>query len=264
MERITSRDNQRLAAVRKVRDGIDKDAIFIEGKRLAKEALRSGLSISECYFSDALDEKRLINDLKTAVEAVTIVAEMAFASIADTKNSQGIVLLAKRPKWSLNDLTTRLRGDALPLIVYLDEINNPANLGSVVRTAEAAAVAGLMLSPGSTDAYSAKAIRGSMGSAFRLPVVEAVEFDAALAFAADNGLTTIAADAHSAPSYASIDWRAPHLLVLGSEAHGIRSRNLERISERIQIPIGDVESLNLAVAAGIILFEAKRQGDVSG
>jgi len=265
MERITSRDNQRLDAVRKVRDGIDKDAIFIEGKRLAKEALRSDLSFLECYVSDALDDEPLIGDLKRMVNEVTIVAEKAFASIADTKNSQGVVLLAKRPEWSLKDFATRLGGDALPLIVYLDEINNPANLGAVDRTAEAAGAAGVMLSPGSTDAYSPKAIRGSMGSAFRLPIVQEVPFDDGLSFAAEAGLATIAAIARGNAGYTSVDWTIPHMLILGSEAHGLSQEKVGGAAATIRIPLDEpVESLNLAVAAGIILFEAKRQSGVNG
>jgi TrmH family RNA methyltransferase len=179
--------------------------------------------------------------------------------LSDTKNGQGIVVLADQPATpELESLVPAI--GSVPIVLYLKNAGNPSNLGAVIRTAEAAGVAGLMVSPGSTDPYSAKAVRASMGSSFRLPIVKDMEFEDARAWAKKSGLITTAADISAAVGYTVTDWRKPRLLVLGSEAHGLDPSMLDSLDELTLIQMeNDVESLNLAVACGIILFEAKRQ-----
>jgi TrmH family RNA methyltransferase len=256
-EIITSRDNAKLKFARSVRDGRETGLIFIEGVRLVQEALRSDLSIRSAFVSVAFSLGLAESLNNTRVEVITV-AEKAFASIADTENSQGIVLIAERPTPSLDDV----RGEGP--VVLLHQVNNPSNLGAVVRTAEAAGCAGLITTNGSADAFSPKALRASMGSAFRLPVVERIGFGDAIEWVRSNGLVTTAADVSGTLNYAEVDWTIPRLLVFGSEAHGLSERELESINEKVVIPMeNEVESLNLAVSSGIVLFEAKRQRDLS-
>lgn len=261
-DKITSRDNGRLVNVRKIRDGKDPASIFIEGRRLAEETLRSGLELDECFVSDAFEGEDLIDAIGELGATVFFVAERLFASISDTKTPQGIVLKAKRPTSGKNDLESRLSSIALPLVLFLKEINNPSNLGAVLRTAEAADIAGVIVSTNSTDVFSAKSIRASMGAVFRVPVWENVSFDEMTAWADEKNLTTTASDVSGDKSYTEIDWKTPRLLVVGSEAHGLDANELATVGDKILIPMENgVESLNLAVATGIILFEAKRQND---
>ena len=146
------------------------------------------------------------------------------------------------------------------MFLFLKEINNPSNLGAIVRTAEAAGAIGVIVSKGSADVFSPKALRSAMGSSFRLPVWENAEFSEVLGWAKVHDLVTVAADILGTSSYTDIDWRIPSLLIFGSEAHGLGELELAAIDKTVLIPMENgVESLNLAVSAGIILFEARRQ-----
>ena len=256
---ISSKDNSRLKRVRAVRDGRDSDAIFVEGVRLASELVRSPVKASAVFVSDESFEKNreLISDLAThSAPEIHSVSSKIFDSIADTESSQGIIVLAEKP----DRIALQLRAADMGLFVYLNKINNPSNLGAVVRTAEAAGASGVLTSPGSTDAYSPKALRASMGSAFRVPIFSEVPLVEAVEVARNSNVRVIAADVSARQSYVEADWRGGRMLVLGSEAHGLDSTELELVDETILIPMeNEVESLNLAVSAGIIMFEANRQ-----
>lgn len=246
---ITSRDNAKLKLVRAVRDGREGGLIFVEGVRLVQEVLRSNLEVVHAVASANFDLAARVPGLRDPL----LVEPNLFPSISDTENSQGVLALVRRPVWALDQITAGLA-------VLLHRVNNPSNLGAVIRTAEAAGVAGIITTTGSADAFSPKALRASMGSAFRLPIVEGLDFDDAIAWSRDRGLLSTAADISSEASYTDVDWNVPRLVVFGSEAHGLDKRDLAAIDEKILIPMeNEVESLNLAVSSGIILFEAKRQ-----
>ncbi|HEX6126434.1 MAG TPA: RNA methyltransferase [Pyrinomonadaceae bacterium] len=264
IRRITSRDNDQLRYARRVRDGKVGDEIFIEGVRLVEEALRSRIKIGRLFVADDSRE-RVAGLLRTASGGeVFELSNSAFQSICDTVTSQGIVALAERPATSMGDIRNRLRTAKIPLVIFLHQINNPSNLGAVIRTAEAAGVAGLVVSAESADVFSPKALRASMGSTFRLPIVTGIDLDEVLDWARTHHLRTIGADTHATKAYAEIDWRVPRLLVVGSEAHGLSETDRAQLDELTLIPMErEVESLNLAVACGIVLFEARRQQGTS-
>jgi len=259
---ISSKDNPRLKLARQVRDGRDKEGIFVEGARLSSELLKSHVKAEAIFVSDDTAAKidELAGELQRSTGAeVNRVVSKVFDSITDTDNSQGIIVLAQRPE------TAPIAGLNVPqgLLVFLSRINNPSNLGAVVRTAEASGAAGILISPASADPFSPKALRASMGSAFRLPIYCDVPLEEAAQFARENGIKMIAADVKAARSYTEVDWRPPIMLVFGSEAHGLDDLELSLVDEKVFIPMeNDVESLNLAVSAGILLFEAKRQRQI--
>ena len=259
IEKITSRDNQRLINARKVRDGNASDRICIEGKRLVEEALRSNIDIDECFYAEGFADTDLMYACADKAVFTAELPERIFNSIADTKNPQGIILVAKRPVGNAAAIEKKI-ASGLPIVLFLKEINNPSNLGAILRTAEAAGVAGIIVSEKSADVYSPKALRASMGSSLRLAIWENAEFNDVLSWAKAGNLTTTATDIGADQTYSSIDWKKPRLLVFGSEAHGLTVEEVNRVDETILIPMeNEVESLNLAVSAGIILFEAKRQ-----
>ena len=261
--RITSRDNAKIKRAKSVREGSDPDLIFIEGFRLSEEALRSLVGIRTAFISDAARASargtEIVDRLLASGVDTNSVPDQLAATLSDTRTGQGIVLLADRPAdWTIDDLNA---GDSsLPLIVFLEKINNPANLGAVIRTAEAAGAAGVILSANSADPHSPKALRASMGSAFRLKILQNTNLTDVLEWAGRAGLISTAADISATMPHTSMDWRTPRLLVMGSEAHGLHADLLAKVDEltRVEMENG-VESLNLAVACGIILFEAKRQ-----
>jgi len=266
IQKIASRDHSKLTFVSKVRDGKVAEKIFIEGIRLAEEALRSKLSIENCFistgFGGANRSRELLDELIRRKLPVFQVAAKMFQSLADTKNSQGIILIADKPSGAIPSIEDNLRVDSSGffLVIFLYEINDPSNLGAVFRTAEAAGVAGIILSNGSADAFSPKAVRSAMGANFRIPVWEKADLDDVLEWTTELDLRSVAADINGANVYTSIDWKIPSLLVFGSEAHGLSREVREKIDEIIYIPMKNtVESLNLSVSCGVILFEAVRQ-----
>ena len=257
--KVTSRDNVSLKDARRVRDGKTRDKMFIEGARLVAEAIKSRVPIEQAFVST--DDGPGFFELMTDAGARTIyeVSRQAFESIADTVTSQGVVIIADRPSVAPETILERISNATLPLVLFLHRINNPSNLGAVIRTAEAAGAAAVVVSAESADAFSPKAIRASMGSAFRLPILQGQSFDDAIDWAHANHLRTTAADAEADVSHYDVDWYKPRMLVFGSEAHGLSDDERRRVDEIIKVPMErEVESLNLAVAAGVILFEARR------
>lgn len=258
MTTITSRDNQKLKFARSVRDGRDLHHIFVEGARLAKEALRSGSEIVEVLVSESF---RLKNTESHLLRDASVIADRVFESVTETKSSQGILIIAKKPVTSLKAVSEAVsQRSGLPLVIFLNEINNPSNLGAILRTAEAAGVCGVIISTRSADIFSPKALRAAMGASLRLPVYENAGFDEALNWAREKGMISTGADISAQMSYTEADWTKPRLLIFGSEAHGLSDEEKGRIGELVRVPMeNEVESLNLAVSCGIILFEAKRQ-----
>ncbi len=256
---ITSRDNERLKNARRVRDGRDRDRIFVEGIRLFEEAVRSDLAIERVFVTPETAPR--IRDLLKATGAAEIVqvTDQVFASVADTVRSQGVAAIAARPQNGREQLEP-IAG--APLLLLLHEINNPSNLGAVLRTAEAAGATGAICTSGSADPFSAKALRSAMGSAFRLPIWTGATFADVIEWARAAQIRTIATDVTGGKSYLEADLVHPTMIVMGSEAHGLSKVELDLVDEVVVIPMASkVESLNLAVAAGVLLFEARRQRD---
>lgn len=260
--RIASRDNSLLRHARAVRDGKATESIFVEGLRLCEEALRSGLKIEAVIYSDQLARKdrvsQLIQELERASEKAASVSEKLLESISYTKTPQGIVVLASRP--FLDPKQFASRQGANPLVTVLHHLNNPVNVGAILRTAEAAGVTGVVTTAGSADPFSAKALRGAMGAAFRLPIWTGVNYLKAIDWCREHGLRTVCADTHAAKSYDAFNWRTPTALVMGAESDGLSAEEMAVADDTVSIPMkGSTESLNVAVAAGILLYEAQRQ-----
>ncbi|HVF31227.1 MAG TPA: RNA methyltransferase [Pyrinomonadaceae bacterium] len=260
LRQITSRDNDRIKSARRVRDGKVEDKIFLEGLRLVTEAVRSRTRIDSLYVSS--DARAAVEELVNVAgtKVVYEVSDSIFQSLADTTTAQGIIAIADRPTAGRDEIARGLESSAIRVVVFLDRINNPSNLGAVLRTVEAAGAAGVIVSTGSADAYSPKALRSAMGSSLRLALWTDANFDDAVAWAKGIGLASTAADIVATVDYTEVDWYKPRMLVLGSEASGLADEVREQMDELILIPMENkVESLNLAVACGVILFEAKRQ-----
>ncbi|HMO80092.1 MAG TPA: RNA methyltransferase [Pyrinomonadaceae bacterium] len=260
---IKSRSNEKLKFVRAIRDGRRDSFIFVEGEKLVGELAAAGLPVSSVFASASFAEKpenRGLLDRCCGSSEIFIVADQVFSSIADTRTPQGIVAVAERPADSLETIAERLldRKSVLPLAVFLDRVNDPVNLGAIVRTAEAAGAAGVITSIGSADAFSPKSLRGSMGSLFRLPVAEGIAVDDLVAFARGVNAAISATGPGKGTPHTDLDWTKPRVLAFGSESHGVSDELLSVSGETITIDIcSPVESLNLAVSCGVILFHAR-------
>lgn len=261
---ITSRDNSIVKKARAVRDRLTREHIFVEGLRLCEEAVAAfnANDIMEVIHTERItgDERaaQLLTELKTAGVRATVVSEPVFASISDTKTPQGIVLLIKRPRTERDALRPGF-GEA-PLVVVLHRVNNPSNAGAILRTAEAAGATGAILTEGTTDIFSPKALRGAMGSSFRLPLWTGAQFNEALAWCKEQGVKTISASLHARREHTEIDWTKASALIVGSESTGLTGEETLLADEALRIPMrAPVESLNVAVAAAIVLYEVARQ-----
>jgi TrmH family RNA methyltransferase len=260
--KITSRDNALLQRARAVRDGKIEETIFVEGLRLCEEVLRSKLDIEALIFSEQIAKKdraaRLIEQLGEVSQRVASVSETLLESISFTKTPQGIIALAARPK---NDPTEFKTGQpASPLLIVMHSINNPVNVGAILRTAEAAGVTGAIATANTADPFSPKALRGAMGSAFRLPIWQGAGYAEVMQWCASKKINTVGADAEGSKLFTEINWRQPCALVLGPESEGLSPEEMATLNDSVRIPMqGAVESLNVAVATGVILYEAARQ-----
>ena len=260
--KITSRDNSLLRRARAVRDGKAGKSIFIEGLRLCEEVLSSGLKIEAVIYSEEIARKEraahLIEELAGVCDKLVAVSEQLLASISYTKTPQGIVALAARPE--NDEASFNEKQSASPFLVVMHGINNPVNVGAILRTAEAAGVTGTIATANTADPFSPKALRGAMGSAFRLPIWTGPDYSDVVAWCAERGIRTISAAAKGPKSFSEVNWRGPCALIVGPESTGLSSDEIAAADEAVRIPMqGAVESLNVAVATGILLYGANRQ-----
>ena len=249
-----------------MRDGKEPASIFVEGLRLAEEALASGLKIEAVIYSEELARKerpaQLIRALENAGAKSASVTEKLLESISYTRTPQGIVVLASRP--SGDDAGFKAKQPAVPLLVVMHSINNPVNVGAILRAAEAAGATGVIATRRTADPFSPKALRGAMGSAFRVPIWTEVSYVDVITWCRDCGVRTIGAAARAATTYTEVNWRDPCALIVGPESTGLSSDEIAIANEAVCIPMkGSAESLNVAVATGILLYEANRQREGS-
>ena len=262
IDTITSRDNSLLRQARAVRDGKADELIFVEGLRLCEEAQRSNLEIEAAIVSEELLRKeraeQAIAELSRVSKRSASVTEKLLESISYTKTPQGIVVLAHRPDSSEAHLTRSLVAN--PLLVVLHQINNPVNVGAIIRTAEAAGATGVITTRNTSDPFSPKSLRGAMGSAFRLPIWSGRTFEEVVGWCRERGIVTACADGEATTDYTDLDWTKATALMLGPESTGFTAEELMHADQSVKIPMqGLAESLNVSVASGILLFEAARQ-----
>jgi RNA methyltransferase, TrmH family len=260
MDPITSRSNPLLRRLRGlVERGTAGDLALLEGVRLIEEALDAGVEIVEVAASPRLEStprgKQLLHRLATTGAPLRLVDDRLLASLSEVETSQGVLAVARRRVFEEDAL---YRGSAL--LVVAEAVQNPGNMGGLLRAAEAAGASGLYLTTGCADPASWKALRGAMGSAFRLPHIRGLDRQDILPRLAARGVASIATVPHGGVPYEGLDWTRPVALWLGSEGSGLSPEALAAASVQVTIPMAaPVESLNVAVAAGILLFEAARQ-----
>ncbi|HYN84702.1 MAG TPA: RNA methyltransferase [Pyrinomonadaceae bacterium] len=265
-EVITSRQNALVKGAREVRDGRDRAHIFVEGLRLCEEGARAALSIESAFFTGSLSDaergSQLLDTLQEAGARLHEVSDGVMESMSDTKTPQGVVLIARRPPSDLAWFERRLAREVsgAPLVVVLHGAGNPSNAGAMLRVAEAAGAHAVVATLHTADLFSPKSLRGSMGSAFRLPLWAGAEFADVLAWCAAKKIVTVGTSASAALTHAEYEWTGPTAVVVGSEGAGLSSSEVEATGAAVRIPMrAPVESLNVAAALAVILYEAARQ-----
>lgn len=257
---IVSRANALVRRARAIRDGRETGMMFIEGVRLAEEALRSRLTVETALYTERANRNErgheIIAALRLAGATTVAVSEPVMASVSSTRTPQGVVLLAARVE-SGRDVLERVEAGS-PLLPILHQIGSPGNAGAILRTAEAAGASGAIVTAGSADVFSPSGLRGAMGAVFRLPLWTGPSFDVALAWCAARRITAVFSSPRSSKQYTEVDWTRRIAVAFGSEAHGLKEPVGEH--ESVSIPMRPpVESLNAGVAAAILLYEAARQ-----
>jgi TrmH family RNA methyltransferase len=258
-EIVTSRSNPLVKRLRALlADSARSGLAVLEGGRLLEEALHAGIQIVECAVAPDVLEGRhsaLIGRLEDDGATVRVLAPDVLGALSEAQASQGILAIAQRPAF---DEAQIYQGTAL--VVVGVGIQNPGNVGGLLRTAEAAGATGAYLAAGSADPMSWKALRGAMGSAFRVPHLTGLEAADVMARLAARGVTTIAAVASGGDRYDAVDFTGPVALLFGNEGSGLAADVAARADRRAAIPMAPpVGSLNVGVAAGVLLFEAARQ-----
>jgi TrmH family RNA methyltransferase len=260
---ITSRANQHVQHARAVRDGKHPEMVFVEGLRLAEDVQSSGAMLTEAFVTQEFLEENprgenLVRSARESGTEIHLVSPGVLESLADTRSPAGIVMLVQRPTTGREVLEEKMAG--VPLIVLAHRINNPANAGAILRTAEAAGATGAILTQQSADVFSPKGLRGAMGSSFRLPLWTGASFEEAIGWCKAQGIRTVGAALDAKQDHVEFDWTWRTTLVVGSEGQGLTPGETGGLDELITIPMRPpVESLNVAAAAAILLYEANRQ-----
>ncbi|MCS7025503.1 MAG: RNA methyltransferase [Bryobacteraceae bacterium] len=253
---ITSARNTLLKELRRAlaRGGLTSDGYALaEGFHLLEEALQS-----RCELGGILAAQSALPKLEQRVEPlqglrVTVVEDKLFQSVATTETSQGVIALVKPKPWAVEDLF-----NAESLVVVLDGVQDPGNAGTIVRAAEAFGASGAVFVKGSVHPYHPKTLRASAGSLFRLPILYGIGADEVLRVLRQKGLERFAAMPAAQLRPDEVDFRRKCAIMIGSEAHGVSSC-LREGARQLSIPTSGVESLNAAMAAAVLLYEASRQ-----
>lgn len=265
---ITSLSNSRVKRVvalcSRARARRDDDAFVAEGIKLFLEAPKEW--IREVYVSASFLAKYKNNtggELMDALEhtGYEAVSDEVFSKISDTQTPQGILCVLKQPHYNLNDALESLKSikSSNPLFVILEDIQDPGNLGTILRVCEGAGVDGVIISKKTVDIFSPKVIRSTMGSIYRVPFFIVEELGEAIERLKRIGVSVYAAALDKSVDYDEADYTKPSAFLIGNEGNGLRRETIQMAQQCIHIPMaGQAESLNAAIATAILVYEAAR------
>jgi len=257
---VESKDNARLKELRKALAAPGRSArghVGIEGPHLLEEALRAALHVRTIFVAQGSEQSLGALSVPPETEILRLPAKLLASALA-TENPQSIAALVEPPQWSWPHLLgARARG--AELVVVLAGIQDPGNLGTILRSAEAFGATGVVSLPGTVSAWNPKAVRASAGSVLRVPLLAVSEgecFEKLLG----AGVKILITTAQAAQPAELVDLASPVALIIGNEGNGVSGELAAKADARITIPCpGPVESLNAAVAASVLLYEAARQ-----
>ena len=261
---ITSRQNPLVARFRTAARGDVGGVMLLDGAHLVAGAIAAAVAFQLAAVTPASSEDADIRPLTDAlqrlgVEVITVSASVMNA-VSPVKTPSGIVALAERPPADAG----RLYAGQAALVVAAVDVQDPGNLGAIVRVAEAAGATGVVAAGGSANPFGWKALRGSMGSALRLPIASEVAPDEAVADARRHGCRVIASVPRDGRPLFDVDLSGPIAILIGGEGHGLTPALVASADERVTIPMqAPVESLNAAVTAALLVYEARRQRSAS-
>jgi len=252
---VSSRTNARVKQLRAAFQGharLSGGMIAIEGDHLLEEALRSGMALKTVFVS----ERRAVLEIIPDGLEVLRLSEDVFTSVVETQSPQGVAALLVPPVSTLEDVLGKT-----PLILVAAGLQDPGNLGTLVRSAEAFGATGVLTTAGTVSVWNQKALRASVGSVFRIPVVAVTASE--ILEMKHRGVRLIAAmggDNFDVVAAHEMDLVSPCAVLIGNEGSGLAAEWMEMCDAKVMIPCpGDVESLNAAIAGSLLLYEASRQ-----
>jgi TrmH family RNA methyltransferase len=241
---------------KKAKEREEQGIFVIEGVKMFEEARELGLIVkayaSESFFREKLEGSPEYFDGLD----YEIITEAVFKEVSDTKTPQGIMGTVRASRYQPEDLLEEEKA----CLLLLEDIRDPGNLGTMIRTAEGAGITGIISSAASVDLYNPKVIRATMGSIYRVPFCQVEDFYQTLQLIKEQGITVYAAHLLGIPYDTEGSFRKKCAFLIGNEANGLSEQACAQADELLRIPMeGKVESLNAAVAAAILMYEAARQ-----
>lgn len=254
MQEITSLQNQtiKLATSLHLKKYRDESGLFlIEGKKCLMEAMKSGLKLTHIFAKESMES--------FPEEITYIVDEKILKKISTTDTPPDVIAIAKQFEWDINDLLTEKN----PLIIVLENIKDPGNLGTIIRTTKASGASGIILTDNTADIFNPKVVRSTVGNLWKIPIITVTNTNELKNIL--KSCQIIGTSSHSSSKiYYNVDYKMPTAVVFGSEAEGMTKEMEKQVNFSVQIPVDkEVESLNLSISVGVILYEANRQRSLS-
>ena len=262
---ITSSANSRVKQViqwqTKAKERKKAGVFLTEGFKMYEEApLESILEVyvaeSALAFLEKMDAKEEKTTEKLKKTGYEVVADSLFKKMADTQTPQGILCVVKQPEYRLEEILKQDR----PLLMILENLQDPGNLGTIIRTGEGAGVTGVIMTAKTVDIFNPKVIRATMGSVFRVPFLYVEDMEDTLKKLKEKGIRTYAAHLAGREYYDSFSFTGGTAFLIGNEGNGLEKKTADLADSYLKIPMeGKVESLNAAIAASLLMYEAQRQ-----
>lgn len=258
---ITSSSNQKMKQVMqwqaKPKERKNDRVFLTEGFKMFEEVPEelvqatyvAETALEECRMDSGIDEKLQ----RTGYE---VVSDEVFGRISDTKTPQGILCVVRQPAYELEQILQA----AAPLLVVLENLQDPGNLGTIIRTGEGAGITGVIMSAKTVDVFNPKVIRATMGSIFRVPFLYVNSIPETIGILQERGIRTYAAHLSGQDYYDSFSFHGGTAFLIGNEGNGLEKSTADLADSYLKIPMeGRVESLNAAIAASLLVYEAHRQ-----
>ncbi len=254
---ITATSNKRIkwlvSITEKAKERRKEQAFVVEGGKMFEEADEK--YIREVYVSESYIEKNGISDKLQRVGFETVSDEV-FKKISDTKAPQGILCVMNQYKYALEDLLNKDN----PVLVLLEDIQDPGNLGTILRTGEGAGIDGVIMTKDTVDIYNPKTIRATMGSIYRMPFLYVDSLQEVIGKLQEKGISVYAAHLKGNEYYDNFDFKKGTAFLIGNEGNGLKKETADLADAYLKIPMeGKVESLNAAIATSLLMYETYRQ-----
>lgn len=262
MQYIQSSQNSKIKEIKALHLKKNRDSeglYFVEGIRFVNDALDNDQAIIKAVISEKLESvkggKELIERITAVCSDCSIVTDKLFKEISDTQTPQGIVAVLEKSRYNIKNIIEE--GSS---VVILDSLQDPGNVGTIVRTADAAGISAVIMTKGSVDLYSPKVLRSTMGSVFHMPVFQGIDINEAIGMLKESGYKIIASHLDGRNNYFDEDLTDRCAIIVGNEANGISKETAGMADRLVKIPMpGRAESLNASIAASIMIYEIVRQ-----